>query len=67
MWENLYRYYLFDLSTRDRSNNSGLSLYVTGQNNCLRALNIIFIVVCERYGRLNCISGKYQPLTSRFD
>ena len=30
MWENLYRYYLFDLSTRDRSNNSGLSLYVTG-------------------------------------
>ena len=25
MWENLYRYYLFDLSTRDRSNNSGLS------------------------------------------
>ena len=67
MWENLYRYYLFDLSTRDRSNNSGLSLYVTGQNNCLRALNIIFIVVYERYGRLNCISGKYQPLTSRFD
>ena len=67
MWEHLYRYYIFDLSCRDRSNNSGMSLYITGTNNTLRQINLICIVVYEKYGRLNCISGKYQPLTSRFD
>lgn len=64
MFESLYRYYYFDLSTRDRSNVSGLSLYVNGFNNTLRPINLTFIVIYEKYCTINCQNGTYTPKTS---
>lgn len=64
MFESLYRYYYFDLSTRDRSNVSGLSLYVNGTNNCLRSIDLVMIIIYEKYAEINSISGEYTPKTS---
>ena len=67
MFENMYRYYYFDLSNRNTSDVSGLSLYINGFNNTKKPIDLRMIIIYEKYATIDCIDGKYTPLTSRFD
>ena len=59
MFENMYRYYYFDLSNRDTSNVSGLSLYINGYNNTKKPIDLRMIIIYEKYAEVDCVSGTY--------
>jgi len=59
MFENMYRYYYFDLSTRNTSDVSGLSLYINGFNNTKKSIDLRMIIIYQKFANVDCISGSY--------